>query len=409
VKLTATRESLIRALAHAGRVASKMTAMQKLGSSPDPVELVATMKPGSRAFSVRGTDQEREVTAWAEADVEEPGSWVAGAAHLRGVVSAMPKGATVSLRVEDTSRGKRLAVRCGDAVHRHVRALPAGDAPSTMLPGGAALTTEPAVYKCAVLGTALEAALRATRNDSSVKGAILERADEGMVRAVGTDGSRLHLALAGCLTLDHAECPPGALLGQDLLQSLVRLCDDDPAGEASLAWLPDSAVLVATTSTLRLTARATVGEFPDYRAVSVFSGEWEPGATLRVERAKLATALKRAAILLGSSVGSRVVRFTVVNDGAGLHVSGRGLDRGEGESTIDLEDDSNADPATTADVYGMNPDFLLDALDVVGGEVVELWLSPTPLGPYLVRNGKNEPEGWETERALAVVMPVKLD
>jgi DNA-binding transcriptional MerR regulator len=212
------------------------------------------------------------------------------------------------------------------------------------------------------------------------------------VRLVATDRHRLALARAGAAV----DGPPArVLVPVDLVDRLRRLLDTDDGPVRLTVAGPELRVMVAGRT---LTGVALPYDFPDYRRLLREAVGARPAAyRIPVDVGALRAALRDPAAP------------TLAREYAGtpLAVSVLGLDEAGGlrllhpaELPTGGTDARSADDADGGLRFGVNGEYLLDALDAAGGPQLVLELDG-PIAPLAVRRP-------DDEDTFSVLMPIRL-
>jgi DNA polymerase-3 subunit beta len=212
---------------------------------------------------------------------------------------------------------------------------------------------------------------------------VLLKVEASSIELVATDGRRLARDAGVCTN------PSGAALTaivptKGLLQvDRVLIDHGGDVGDESVRLAVGNNHFCARTSRTTLVSRLVEGSFPNYR--DVIPQNCKQKAVL--PRDALMAALRRASLVTSRDAQSVRLQFHP----EGLTISARSPEGSAEESLA-------CDFAGPGDVLGYNPEFLLDALNVLTGEsVVFEW------------EGKTAP-GKLTEGSYTyVVMPVSLD
>ncbi len=314
--VTCARERLATALALAERAAATGENLPVLGG----VRLHAA---GGR-LELAATDLEMSVSAGVEALVEEPGQRVVDARLFSALVRRL-QGQDVGLR--SGSDGQVFEVRAGGSRFSLV-SMAADEFPELpqladgwrlQLPAG---DLARAITQCRFAS--------AVSDQRPVLSGVLLESEEGLLRLVATDSSRLayrEIPIAGLTPFGNAGLfSPRAILPARALEEMRRMCASvDPDIEVSLSLGERLAELEVTTA--RLTTRLIEGNFPPYRQVFL---EGLP-SRVRFRRPSLLDAVQRVALL--SRRGPAVVQISV-EEGQVLLRSAV-ADSGEGEERVE--------------------------------------------------------------------------
>jgi DNA polymerase-3 subunit beta len=207
---------------------------------------------------------------------------------------------------------------------------------------------------------------------------VLVKVEGDTIELVATDGRRLAREAGTCV--NPAGVALSAIVPTKGLQQVDRVIAD---GDETVQIAVGNNHFCARTSRVTIVSRLVEGSFPNYR--DVIPQNCKQKAIL--PREALISALRRASLVTSRDAQSVRLQFHP----EGLTVSARSPE-GSAEETI------ACDYAGTSDVLGYNPEFLLDALNVLKSDSVPFeW------------EGKTAP-GKLTEGSYTyVVMPVSLD
>jgi len=207
---------------------------------------------------------------------------------------------------------------------------------------------------------------------------VLVKVEAENVELVATDGRRLARDTGVCTNASGASLT--AIVPTKGLQQVDRAIE---AGDDAVRIAVGNNHFCARTSRVTLVSRLVEGSFPNYR--DVIPQNCKQKAVL--PREALIAALRRASLVTSRDAQSVRLQFHA----EGLTVSARSPE-GSAEETLAV------DYAGPGDVLGYNPEFLLDALNVLRSESVPFeWEGKTAPGKLT--------EGGYTY----VVMPVSLD
>jgi DNA polymerase-3 subunit beta len=370
VKFRCERDSLVSALATAGRAVSSR------GSGAAASSGVRIEVEGSRLILI-GTDLDLTVRVELEAIGLDDGACVTPARLTADIVRSMEPGAV-------TVEGGDDEVEISAARSRFVvRSFPVGDFP--VLPES---RPDQVSFPAATLALALRQVVRAASTDDArplLTGVLVAAEGDGL-RLVATDSYRLAMRdLDGTTAL-----PEGAeqiLVPARALAELQRLLPagreatqqrrPDAAGEGEVvgaeepgsgepAALASSEVQVGfsvgdldaafTVGGIRLTTRLLDGRFPDYR--QLLPPEYPN--RLRVPKSDLLDALRRARLLVRDN--TTPVRLSLRPGGVELTVVSHEI----GHASEDVDADYEGEELTIA----FNPTYLMEGVEAVTGEEV---------------------------------------
>jgi DNA polymerase-3 subunit beta len=362
------REDLLAAVqAVSGVVASK-------GVHPvyESVQIVAT----ADGLTFLATDLEigmkLRLAASEKVKVERPGTAVVPAQRLSSIIRELPKG---ELTFTWNADNRESLIEAGRGRFKLQGQSPE-DFPEVPEVDDALSVSIPAASLREMIRRTQFAAAK-ERMRFALNG-VLVRVEGDQVELVATDGRRLARDTGTCTNGPDAKIH--AIVPTKGLQQVDRVMD---AGEESVRIAVGNNHFCARTSRVTLVSRLVEGSFPNYK--DVIPQNCKQKAV--ISRDALIAALRRASLVTSRDAQSVRLQFHP----EGLTVSARSPE-GSAEETL------AADFAGTGDVLGYNPEFLLDALNVLKGESVPFeW------------EGKTAP-GKLTEGSYTyVVMPVSLD
>jgi DNA polymerase-3 subunit beta len=311
-----------------------------------PILSNVLIEKNAGSLSFLATDIEIQITARGAIEPSTDARAVTvGARKLVDILRALPEGAEVTLQQQD----KRLLVKAGKS--RFVlQTLPAEDFPRLAKPAGdVARFALPQKALRRLLGLVQYA--MAQQDIRYYLNGLLFVVEDKSLKLVATDGHRLAYA---SMALD-AKLPRQEVIvpRKTVLELAKLLADSDDEVRIELSGTQASFAF----GTVELISKLVDGKFPDYTRV-IPSGHKNK---LSVGREVLRQALMRAAIL--SNEKFRGVRW-VVTDGM-LKVVSSNTEQEEAEETLEVNYKGDA-----LDI-GFNVNYLLDALNNVGGTEIE--------------------------------------
>ena len=267
------------------------------------------------------------------------------ARKLLDILRALPEGVEVALQAQD----KRIQLKAGKSRFT-LQTLPAEDFPRLARPQGeSSRFTVPQKALRKLLGLVQYA--MAQQDIRYYLNGLLMVLEEGTLKLVSTDGHRLAYAetsLDGELSRQEVIVPRKTVIEMSKL-----LADSDDPVNVDLS--PTQAAF--TFGSVELVTKLIDGKFPDYTRVI----PTQEKNKLVIDRETLRQALMRAAIL--SNEKFRGVRW-VISDGS-LKIVSSNAEQEEAQEELDVKySEANLD-------VGFNVNYLLDALNNVGGEQVE--------------------------------------
>ncbi len=362
------REELLGAVtAMSGVVAGK-------GVHPvyESVEIVA----GADALTFVATDLEigmkLKLACGEKTKVERPGTAVVPAQRLAAVVRELPKGEVV---VSWNADNRECSIEAGRGRFKLQGQSPEDFPEVPEIDDANSVSVPSAALREMIRRTQFAAAKERMR--FALNG-VLVKVEGESVELVATDGRRLARDAGVCAN------PSGASLTAIVpTKGLLQVDRAIDGGDESVRLAVGNNHFCARTSRTTLVSRLVEGSFPNYR--DVIPQNCKQKAVL--PRAGLMSALRRASLVTSRDAQSVRLQFHP----EGLTISARSPE-GSAEETL------ACDYAGPGDVLGYNPEFLLDALNVLKGESAAFeWESKTSPGKLS--------EGGYTY----VVMPVSLD
>jgi len=338
----------------------------------ESVEIVAS----ADALTFIATDLEigmkLRLAAGEKTKVERPGTAVVPAQRLAAITRELPKGEVVfswngDNRESTIEAGRARFKLQGQSPEDFPEVPEVSDADAI---GVAAKTLREMIRR-----TQFAAAKERMR--FALNGVLLKVEGDG-IELVATDGRRLARDAGVCTN------PKGASLTAIVpTKGLLQVDRAIDGGDETVRLAVGNNHFCARTSKTTLVSRLVEGSFPNYR--DVIPQNCKQKALL--PRAALIAALRRASLVTSRDAQSVRLQFHP----EGLTISARSPE-GSAEETL------ACDFAGQGDVLGYNPEFLLDALNVLAGETASFeW------------EGKTSP-GKLTEGGYTyVVMPVSLD
>jgi DNA polymerase-3 subunit beta len=373
MRFQTTREGLLRPLQQVCGVVERKHTLPILSN------VLIELAKGQGRFVA--SDSEVEMQALMLAPDSQEGDITVSAAKLLEIVKSLPEGAALDVKLS----GDRLQMQAGRSRYT-LATLSARDFPTAEVGDIEHRVT----LSRGLLKGVLEAAAFAMASQDVryyLNGMLFETHHNGL-RVVATDGHRLAIA--------------------DSMDGLEPAGDNASEGETRAAILPKKGVqmlqraldnsdedvtLGFTRNQMRVDLGDTVlisklidGRYPDYEAVVPLAADH----TVHVDRSELTVALQRAAIL--SNEKYRGVQLEI--SGEVMKISSRNPEQEHAEEEVAIR--SSIDKL----VVGFNVNYLLDALNAVGGTEVVLCLRDGN-SSALIR----QPEG---HRIRQVVMPLRL-
>lgn len=367
MKLTASRDNLVNALATASRAVSTRSAIQALSGI-----LIDAQDSGVR---VRATDMEIGLTVPLEADVAAAGSIVLPGRLLLEVVRSLPAGEVTI----DATRADRMVELSGGQARFEIRALPGEEFPRLPDPGDSGVSLPADAF----VATVDRVARSASRDEARpILTGVHVTAEGGSLTMAATDSYRLSVMTA---TLsEELASPLEANIPARALRELSRLVGEAGADRVEISMLGNQVVFSAGDALL--SSRLIEGQFPNYRQLLPESFEHE----VRINREELLEVVRRISLMAQRNAPLRMG----FSDGE-LTVSARTPDVGEASESIPVG--FGGEPLE----IGFNPEFIRDGIETAESEEIVFKLI-SPLRPGLI-----EPVGDDDYRYLA--MPIRLN
>jgi DNA polymerase-3 subunit beta len=370
MKLSVSRETLLKNLRHMSAVVEKRTSIAilsnvRLGAKKNQLETTAT----DNDITVQGT---------AEAFIEEEGVTTVHAHKLFEIISKIPEGVMVNISLVEG--GNRLIIEAGKAKFS-LACLPAEAFPDmTSVENGQQFS-----IKAGDLAKALNKAQFAASADDTrayLTGVYMHVPEDqpGKLRFVATDGHRL--AKVDIDLPEGAKDMPAVILPRKCVNELRKLTEE--AGEITLT-VADTKVQ-AEAGDMALTSKVVDGTFPDYDRVI----PKENKAKMAVARKTLLQAVDRVAIL--SHEKSRSIRFAL--DKNQLTISANNPDQENATEDVKVDyGDSHID-------VGFNARYVADIGGQIESDDMEFFFKDST-SPVLVMDP-------EDAASLFVVMPMRI-
>jgi len=343
--------------------------------SPVPILTNVLLVADTNGLHLSAQSLQQSVSGVVEADVNKKGSFLVDARKLLDRVKSMPSD---EVRLEQEKYA--LTIKGDKHSRKFVLAtIPSDDYPKFAKPGDDSVAV---TIPSSVLSSLLDATMLAISTDDTriALNSLLIEFENGMIRAVSTDGHRLHKCDVDCDVTKRASIlVPLQAVRQ--IKAMASGHDGYIELRTSGSWAFWDAEGV------RIGVRISDAQFPPYE--QVIPTGFTVSAT--VDRAGLADSLRSASGVVGKERG---VKLTVGCDM--IAIEAMGGDDGE------FEDNLNA--ATVGDtVTGAAPKYLLDALSSITSDDVELRFGGE-LDPIVVVPKEKESKA----RVTCIVMPMRV-
>ena len=364
MKLTCSRDELIRKLAIVSRGVSARTAVQILGG------VLLSAEDGQLLLAA--TDMELSLRASLEAEVETGGAVVVPGRLLVELTRLLPD---AQVSIEQRADEGVIQVSSGSFQSR-LNTFTAEDFPR--LPAVEALERH-AIDRDALLETIARVSRSASRDESRpVLTGVLVRFEPGKLVMAATDSYRLSVKET---TLEGSAPELEAIVPARALGELARIAQG--ADQVELG-VHENQVVFGIDGTW-LTTRRIDGQFPNYKQLVPESFEYE----VPLPREELLDVVRRIAVMAQRNSPLRV-RFA---EGE-VAISARTQDVGEAQESLPIS--FTGEPLE----IGFNAEFLRDGIDSVSGETIRMRLI-SPLRPCVL-----QAEG--SDDFLYLIMPIRL-
>jgi DNA polymerase-3 subunit beta len=369
MKFTTTREALLAPLQRVSGVIEKRQTL--------PVLSNVLMELDGGKLTLTGTDLEIQMTASATVDTEQAGSVTLPAKKLLDIVRLLPDGAPVSVELNGGGQDTRALVKSGRSRYQ-LGTLPADSYPA--FDGGSmkdSVTIDGQLLKRALGLTQFAMAISDVRY--YLNGMLLDVNGKAF-KCVSSDGHRL------ALYTTYLDENPGSdrqcILPRKGVLELVKLLKEVPD---PVTMLFGDNVFGLETPGFGFTAKLIDGRFPDINRVM----PRDMAHQITVNTANLKDALNRVSVMSESRASG--LEMQVDENGIKLSMA---LNNEDAQEFVDCQlEGGNVS-------IGMNPSYLLEAINAVETETITLSL-PATLNACLIEQPGNA-------EAKYLVMPMKL-
>lgn len=367
MKMSIERAALLTALGHVQNVVERRNTIPILSN------VLMSAKDGQLTFVA--TDLDIEISEATGANIDAPGDMTAPAHTLYDIVRKLPDGAQVSLKI---GADDRLEVDAGRS-HFTLPLLPAGDFPKMTAEG----FTHNFVLKASELRRLIDKTKFAISTEETryYLNGIYMHANNGLLRAVATDGHRL--ALSEMDLPAGADGLPGIIIPRKTIAEIRRLIDN---GDAEVSLSVSDAKIRFHYGTAVLTSKLIDGTFPDYERVIPKDNTKE----LVIDNKIFANAVDRVATI--SAEKSRSVKIALSQDNLALTVNNPEHGNAHEEMMVNY----SSDPLE----IGFNAKYLLDVTGQIEGRDATFYLE-SPAAPALVKDSQDP-------GSLFVLMPLRV-
>ena len=370
MKLSISRETLLKNLRHMSAVVEKRTSIAILSN--------VRLRAEENALEMTATDNDITVQGKTEAFVEAAGETTVSAHKLFEIVSKIPEGVMVGMELVEN--GNRLEISAGKG-RFSLACLPADAFPDmTRLDDGVSFT-----MKAQELSRILAKVQFAASSDDTrayLNGVYVHatEGDDSHLVFVATDGHRL--AKTEIPAPAGSEEMSGIILPRKCVNELRKMAED--ADDIKLNMTDKK--IQAEAGEVVLTSKVIDGAFPDYDRVIPKDNK----AEMDVTRRTLMQAVDRVAIL--SHEKSRSIRFTL--KGPQLTISANNPDQENATEDVKVAyDDTEID-------IGFNARYVADIGSQIEGEDMQFFFKDSA-SPVLVKDPSDT-------QAIFVVMPMRI-
>ncbi|WP_029132184.1 DNA polymerase III subunit beta [Sedimenticola selenatireducens] len=366
MKIVTTRDNLLKPLQQVGGVVERRQTL--------PILANVLINAGNGKINITATDLEVEMKTTTVVDCDNETDFTLPARKLLDICKALPEESTIELNVEN----ERVVIKSGRSRFT-LGVLPANDYPS-IEPSASShrFTITQKLLKRLIEKTQFAMAIQDVRY--YLNGLLLEM-NEGLIRAVATDGHRLALSEAECVL--GQETGLQVILPRKAVLELARLLSDS---EDLIEIDVSSNHIRFTMGETSFTSKLIDGKFPDYQRVIPMNTDKE----ITADRDQLKQALMRTSIL--SNEKYRGIRFNFSSGLLKLLAHNPEQEEAEDEMEINYQGDEL--------VIGFNVGYLIEVLNVIETESVKLSLSDSN-SSCLIQN-------MDSEQCRYVIMPMRL-
>jgi DNA polymerase-3 subunit beta len=361
------REALLKPLQLVAGVVERRQTLPVLSN-------VLLVVDGQHLF-LTGTDLEVELIGRINLEsAVEPGEITVPARKLMEICKSLPSDVLIDVRLDD----QKLVLKAGRS-RFSLSTLPAKDFPSVEESQGALIfNLEQSKFRRLIDRTSFAMAQQDVRY--YLNGMLLE-AQEGLLRAVATDGHRL--AMCSIPTVIHQEGIHQVIVPRKGIIELARLLTEQ---EGIISVVLGQHHIRATTGEFTFTSKLVDGKFPDYERVLPCGGDKQ----VLADRQELRNAFSRTAIL--SNEKYRGIRLHLESGLLKIQANNPEQEEAEEEIFVDYE-------GGVLEI-GFNVSYLLDVLTVMGAEKTRFILSDSNSSALI--------QEAESEESTYVVMPMRL-
>lgn len=371
MKLSISRETLLKQLKHSQSIVEKRTSIAILSN--------VRLKASNNLLEVTATNNDITVQGKIEAFVEQEGVTTVSAHKLYEIIAKIPEGVMVGMEL--SNEGDRLAISAGKAKFS-LACLSADAFPDmTRVDDGVTFSIESADLRRTLSKALFAVSTEETRQYlNGVYMHVAKNGEEPTLRFVSTDGHRL-ARLEFSLPEGAADLA-GVIIPRRTVIELRRLADTCETFKFTI----NEKKLQAEAGDVVFTSKLIDGTFPDYERVIPADNKKE----MDVSRQALMQAVDRVSIL--SHEKSRSIKFGVHKDS--LMISANNPDQENALEEVRVEYDND-----DLDV-GFNAKYLSEIGTHIEGEDMLFYFKDST-SPVIVKDP-------EDTTSLFVVMPMRI-
>jgi len=367
MKIYANREEILSPLLLVGGVIEKRQTM------PILTNILLQIQQGR--MTITATDMELELRIAVAVESEGESEFTLPGRKFADICRALPDGARIEIEIS----GEKATLRSGKS-RFSLGILPARDYPS-IEPTGASQRFSLPRERLRELLERTQFAMAQQDVRYYLNGLLLE-IEQGMVRAVATDGHRLALSQASCEV--ETEGSIQMLIPRKGVLELTKMLGD-PALESVEVEAGSNHIRLYMGSSI-FTSKLIDGKYPDYQRVLPRNSEKK----VLVDRELLKQALSRTAIL--SNEKYRGINFFFKSGSLQMQAHNPEQEEAEEEIEIDYEGEELS--------IGFNVGYMLDVLGAIKGERVQMALGNANTSCLLHEEG--------SDASRYVIMPMRL-
>lgn len=349
MRLSCQQEDLQRALAHVSRAVSRKSTL--------PVLANVLLAAEDGRLKLAATNLEIAITAWLDAEIEQPGTITVRSDLLTEFVSSLPN-ELITLDLD--SKSMSVTVACASS-KAHIKGIPAEDFPS--LPGIDDATLAARIDPETLREMVGQVAFAAATDDSRpVLAGVLAEFQNGALTLAAADGFRLSVRRADLS--EAASDDLSVVIPARALQELARITADQEE-PVTLAVTPNRSQLLARAGSIEFLSRLIDGHFPDVRHII----PQQYGTRLVVGRDAFLSAARRAKLF--AQANNDIVRIQMMPGDSELD-PGLATVSAQAAETGDNEDRIEARVEGPQAHIAFNGRYLTEVLSVMKGAEVAL-------------------------------------